>query len=214
MPGTRPAPPIKTIRFAVSGVMPGGANWANVFWSLVDLSTAHFSSTELSAWLAQVVTAYETNLGPQICNDVTITSYKGIAYNPDGSAISAERTYTHTGGNSGTMLPDQVASVISWRIDAAWRGGKPRTYLPGVTSEELVDPAHLDTTPVSDRMDAAQGFLDDINATKYGVLNDEVALGTVSFFSGNAPRSPALFFPYVDVFVNARLDTMRRRLGR
>jgi hypothetical protein len=216
MAGTRPLPPAGVARCSVSGVMPGGGNWANVFW--VQIGPAGTPPTLADADVLQCAdqlgNRYLADLGPLIAADVTITLYKAIYYQPDGTATSQEEIVAHAGTHAGTTLSDNVASCLSWKIAAAYRGGKPRTYLPGVEAGDLLNPAHLSAANVTARETAGAAFLAAVNADHISGSAYAQALGTVSFFTGNAPRAVGIFRGYSAVTVHNRLDTMRRRLGR
>jgi hypothetical protein len=60
---------------------------------------------------------------------------------------------------------------------------------------------------------AGTSFRTAINAITQGTITSTV-LGFVSFFTGNAPRSPALFFAFSGAKVHPRLGSQRRRLGK
>lgn len=216
MAGTRPLPPHGVARCSISGVMPGGGNWANVFW--IQIGPAGAPPTLVDADVHQIAdqlgTRYLTNLAPLIAADVTITLYKAIYYQPDGTATSQEEIVAHAGTHAGTTLADNVASCLSWTIGAAYRGGKPRTYLPGVETGDLLNPAHLSAASVTARIAGALAFRTAVNADTISGSGYAQLLGTVSFFTANAPRAVGIFRPYTSATVHNRLDTMRRRLGR
>jgi hypothetical protein len=194
--------------------MPSGANWANVF-CVWNGSAGHTATVaELATVIGNFHTAWSTNIKPLIATDVTMTLIKALYYNPDGSVITNEVTYTDVGTGAGTTITDATSSCLSWGILTTWRGGKPRTYLPGVWAAELLNPAHLTTTRITARQAGGTAFLAAVNAITWPVTLTNLALGTVSFYSGNAPRVPAKFFNYQSCFVHSRIDTMRRRLGK
>jgi len=196
--------------------MPGGGNWANVFWIQVGPAgtPSQLSDAEVFQIADQLETRFVTNLAPMIAADVTITLSKAIYYQPDGTATSQEKIVALAGTHAGVTLADNVASCLSWKIAAAYRGGKPRTYLPGVETGDLLNPAHLSVANVTARITAGTNFLTAVNADHIGGAALAEVLGTVSFFTANAPRAVGIFRPYVGVTVHNRLDTMRRRLGR
>lgn len=195
--------------------MPGGANWANVFWVQIGGGAAPgLSDADVLQIADQLKTRYNTNVAPVIADDVTITLTKAIYYQPDGTATAQEEVLTDAGTKSGTTIADQCCVALSWKIAAAYRGGKPRSYLPGVIAGDLLDPAHIDATPVTDYETAGGDFLTAVNADHISGSSYAQALGTVSFFTANAPRAVGIFRAYTGVTVHNRLDTMRRRLGR
>jgi hypothetical protein len=216
MAGTRPLPPHGVARCAVSGKMPGGGNWANTFWIQVGdpAAPSALSDAEVLQIADQLGSDYLAHIAPLIAADVTITLYQAIYYQPDGTATAQGEVEAHAGTHAGTTMADQVASCLSWVIAAAYRGGKPRTYVPGVETGDLLDPAHLSAANVTARQAAGAAFLAAVNAHTVGGAALPQKLGTVSFFTLNAPRAVGIFRPYTNVKVHNRLDTMRRRLGR
>jgi hypothetical protein len=195
--------------------MPGGANWANVVWIQIGGGTPpSLGDADVFQIADQVHTRYTTNIAPVIADDVTLTLVKAIYYQPTGTATAQERAFTAVGGKTGPTIADQCCVALSWVIPLAYRGGKPRSYLPGVVSADLLDPAHIDPTAVTAYAAAGAAFRTAVNADTISGSHYVQSLGTVSFFTANAPRAVGLFVPYSSVKVHNRLDTMRRRLGR
>lgn len=212
--GTRPDPPTPTIRATLSGKTGSGTNWANVFWLHAAGASGAPTITQLQGLCDQFALIFKNYLLPEVHTSWVLNQAQAIAYSAPGVAVAAETPHSYAGTKTGTALTDQVAGVLSWQIAATWRGGKPRTYLGGCVLEELVDQAHWSPTAVSARHDAGLAFLNAMNGTFWPASSTALTMGTVSFFSGNAPRSPAIFYPYIGISVHTRIDTMRRRLGR
>jgi hypothetical protein len=135
----------------------------------------------------------------------------------DAGGTSAQGVSTHApivGGGSGQCLPPNVAVAISWIIPESYRGGKPRTYLPGVSASALIDTGQsgLTSTFCSSLDAAATLLMNDFNT--HPISGSTVTLGTVSYHTGHAVRPTPLFRTYVDVKVHERVDSQRRRLGK
>lgn len=118
------------------------------------------------------------------------------------------------GTASGTLLPPQCAVVISWHIAASYRGGKPRTYLPGIpsTALNLSYDSVLNPTYATGVQTQANNFASSFNASSPG--GHDCILGTVSYHSGHAVRPTPIFRPFGEAVVHERLDSQRRRNGK
>lgn len=125
-----------------------------------------------------------------------------------------------TGAVSGTALPPQCAVALSWGITGRWRGGKPRTYIPGIPhTAQTADPgAALAPTYVTSANAAAAAFQLAVNSI--AVTGGLAELGVVSYYNKTANptpphlRSTPMWFPYTGHRVHARLDSQRRRSGK
>jgi hypothetical protein len=121
---------------------------------------------------------------------------------------------TGTGGSATAPIADNAACVvISWLSAVYWRGGKPRTYLPGVIGTATTDGVGITTSFATGIKTAAQAFRTAVNALTQGAITG-TALGFVSFRTGNADRVPPTFYAISDATVHHRLSTQRRRLGQ
>jgi hypothetical protein len=101
--------------------------------------------------------------------------------------------------------------VINWAISAYYRGGKPRTYMPGVPQSVVTDGRTLSSAYRSALATDAASFITDVNAITHGGIT-AVQLGTVSFQVGKNWRTPPIFRPYVGASVRQIMGTQRRRL--
>lgn len=209
MPSTRG--PDNTVRVAISGTL-NGQNYANVFHAL--LSTAStIAQADLDAWLTSFSAQYKTSFATLIANGVSFKDAKALLYAPGGGALASD--YTMSGSSSGgTAVIDQAAcTVMSWNSAVYWRGGKPRTYFPGVVGGSTADNKSITSGAAGTWGTAGAGFVTAINALTHSSITG-TQFGFISYFSGNAPRSPAVFFPITGAKVHLRFGTQRRRLGK
>jgi hypothetical protein len=206
--GTRPAPPVGVAKCTIRGNYTS-ANWENVFWCAI---TGSLTYSNINTFATDFYGAFQTNLLPQMdasafMTECLVTYYDG-AGNPEGS-ISA----SHAGGASGGGITAAAATVLSWKIPASWRGGKPRTYLAAPPASSLSDQRLFSDGYVASMLTSADNFLTTVNGiTLSGVT--AVRLGTVSFQHANAWRTPPVMFEYDAVAIQQRVCTQRRRLGR
>lgn len=209
----RGTPPPGSLRFAVSGVAPGGAAWANVYWIQTTVATP--TTGQMNTMVASLYSAWATAWKGKLGSNWTITLAKATYYGTAPYVITGESILTDVGTRgSASIMPDQVSACLSWLVSTTWRGGKPRTYFPGVVvSADLQDNAHITSTLIASIEGAGNAWNTAVNAyTTSPFLT--MALGTVRFFSGGVPLAPPVFLPYTGVSMHSRIATVRRRLGR
>ena len=138
---------------------------------------------------------------------------KATLYTPGGGELVSSSSMTGTGSSGGTAVAnDGTCKVASWLSTVYWRGGKPRTYLPGVSTSETTGDHSLTAGEITALKTAAAGFRTAVNALTSGGITG-TTLGFVSFRTGNADRVPPLFYAFTGATVHPRLGTQRRRLG-
>jgi hypothetical protein len=204
--------PDNSIRIAISGTQ-GTQNWANIFRCQLSTSGT-ITQADLDTWTAAFAAAYKSNLASSMTAQVSFVLAKCVLYAPGGGALVSTAAMTGAGTSGGTNVSDLSASLcLSWLSTVYWRGGKPRTYLPGVSTAQVTNNYQVASTTITGTGAAAASFRTAINALTAGTITGTV-LGFVSFNSGNAPRGTPLFFPFSGVKLHGRLATQRRRLGR
>lgn len=207
--GTRPQPPVGTARVAIDSVLSGNT-CANVVW--FDLTSAGSPNAgDLNFILGAFIDAWITRFKPYQAAQVTYLGANASWLHAAGQAIetAVTRSVVCTGG---TTVHDAGASiVVDWGINAYYRGGHPRTYLPGVVDSNTVNSSSLDPTYRSAIATAAGGVLSDVAALSHGDIT-AVKLGTVTFQTGKEWRPSPFFRQYVSAKVRSRMGTQRRRL--
>jgi hypothetical protein len=205
--GTRPDPPVGTAKVVILG-NDSGQTVENVFW----LDCAGTGTYATAGLIAQgVKTAWDTYIMAQCASHYTateciVTHYDG-AFNPQGSYSSTTPGLIVSDGE-----PASTACVLSWKIPATWRGGRPRTYVAGVPKAALLTTRQYTSSYTASMLSAGAAFRTAVNAIVHAPVTG-VELGTVSFVHANAWRTPPLFFSYAAVGVQSRICTQRRRLG-
>ena len=213
-----PRPPLaKTARIELNWQTSDMGNQAhNIMYVLSAGSTDEISVSDLTD-IANAVYGTSAPTGAQRFLPNMYSGWQLIsvtASDNGGSDNTASAVATTAGATTGTPLPPQCAVCVSWTISARYRGGHPRTYFPGLLSSDLVaaDFSELKATTATNWEEAGLNFLDDVNGTM--VSGVDLVLGTVSYFTGNAPRTTPLFRIYTGAHVHRRLDSQRRRSGK
>lgn len=135
----------------------------------------------------------------------------------DAGGTSAQANSTAAGvvGTAGgPACPPQVAVCISWSIAEVYRGGKPRTYVPGIPQSAVstASTSQLASSYAASMRTSAQAILSGIN-TMTVTGGGAFQMGTVSYHSAHAVRPVPLFRSFISSRVHERLDSQRRRNG-
>lgn len=200
------------MRVSIEGLL-NAQPWANVFWCNLS-GGASASQANLDTWLNAFQAAYKTAMAPTGTTDVQYVQAKATLFQTGGTVLHSVVAMTGTGSNGTGLLNDNSAAmIISWLSAVYWRGGKPRTYLPGIKGTDVTSGKTIASGIKNTLNTAGGGFLTAVNALSAGGIS-ATALGFVSFRSGNADRPSPLFFPITGHTVHSRLGTQRRRLGR
>lgn len=190
----------------------GGMPFANVFHCHTD-----DPGITTSAGVLDFITAFKnalsgTTLLANFSNTLHVTQFQGIVQLDADHAVESQLTASLDGGSSTTALPANECIVLSWLTSAYWRGGKPRTYLPGLTTS-FIDTNHsLADSFKSSVLTQAKAFRTAVNAITTAAV-DETRMGFLSYASNKVWRPTPLFIAFDDVTIHDRLGTQRRRLG-
>lgn len=206
--------PAGTVRVAIKG-QENGQNVVNVVWAKITPSGT-VTQADLNTWLAAYALAFKTRFAPSITSSYSFQNAQCV-YFVDGTALNtmtAEVTMTGAGSRGGTN-ENALAVVVSWVTSAYWRGGKPRTYLPATYADvDGTAKNNWNGTYLGTLLTAAGNFISDVNALTAGSTITATQFGFPSFFSGNSPRTPPVWFAITAAKLHPRVGSQRRRLGR
>jgi len=204
--------PDNSVRFSMQGLIRG-QNWANVLHMQLTTSSA-ISQADLDTWTAQIALLYENRFKVFMPSDASTVVAKAVLYTPGGGELIATSARSQAGTAGAACLQGASSKVVSWLSGVYWRGGKPRTYIPGIISGDTTASTDVLTAAIIAALKtAAQNFRTDVNAYTVGTITGTV-LGFVSFRSANAERVTPLFFSFTGAVVHPRVGTQRRRLGK
>ena len=209
-PGTRPPTPPDIVRVSIDGDI-AGQPFTNVYHCQTDNDIT--SSAGVDDFIDAFLSALSgSSLIGGLSNVTHVTGIQGVVQLDEDSAVEAQSSASITGGNGSPYLPASMCAVLSWLSSAYWRGGKPRTYLGGLSSSSA-DTNHslLDSFKTS-LQSLAEDFLDGVNAITTPAV-DQTKMGFVSYATGKVWRTTPVFFEYSGVRIHDRLGSQRRRLG-
>lgn len=208
----RPNPPAHVMRVVAAGDY-GSTRFANTFW--VRNPAANIpDQVGFGDMVHYIATQWASRMSPFCSTNVIWNTADGLYYGPTGADLGATRAFSDFGNGSGAGLPANNSVCIGWSVQQHYRGGHPRSYLPGVLQGQLQDEASWLATYTDSIAQAANDFRDDVQNASYGGLSD-LRLGVVSFVLRGEWREPPVFRDYVDggASVDTRVDSQRRRLG-
>lgn len=198
---------------AIVRIRVGGTIDTEVFNNIfhVQYSGGAPSVVSLSSVCSDFATAYNDNFLALIPTSVTVTTVEAQDLTTP-LASQASISFSEAGTRSGTSFPNNVAVCVSWKINVRYRGGHPRTYLPGGVLADLNGGNRWSDAFVTAAEGAADSFLDDVNAITAG--GSTYKLVCLSYVRNKIALVPPVPYTIQSVVVDHRPDTQRRRLGR
>jgi hypothetical protein len=208
-------PLLDTVKLILNWTGPGAVTAKNIMYALLVPSIDTTNPANLLIIANNMMSAAaSSNLTQNIAAPWVLSS---VTAKDNGLESGAFSTSTHaavTGGAAAPAVPPQSAVVISWGINASYRGGKPRTYLPGLASSYTTPSggAGITTAAASAIEGYATAFMNAFNESLISSTNP--ALGTISYQTGHVPRPTPIFREFFSATVHERLDSQRRRSGK
>jgi hypothetical protein len=193
----------------VIGLTMNGIPAANVF-HVWDSAGGDFSQTEVDALAQGVFVAYHTNFKASMQAGTAATSCVAQSLASITSPVGSF-TGSVAGTNSGTVMPNSLACVISWKTQRRYRGGHGRTYFGGLPNNAFQGATLFDGNYCAILSAAANAFRLAIPLITLPAART-VVLAIPHYRRNGALLNP----PEVDIVtgqgVNNKVDTQRRRL--
>lgn len=168
---------------------------------------------DLDTLAAAMSSRYATNFLPLLSGSCALSSTQVILYTGGDSSEG----FAGAGGNGShiqSALPASVSVCLSWHIAPHYKGGHPRTYLPGITGDRAANASSWSSDTLTAFSSAGNAFHSAVESIPpMGSRITAVQHGTVSFVRNNAWRNPPVFYRFTSCTVDSRIDTQRRRLG-
>lgn len=199
------------LKVAVRGTIQG-TGWVNTFHvkytgtapSAADLTT--FANALAPIYKNRLMTGTQSTGSTMVGIDVTDLSAE--------TSPKVTTTQSQAGNVAGTALPAGSSIVISWNIQRRYRGGHPRTYVPGLTITSLnsSNSSQVSAAQISTLGAGASGFISDVAALTVGTASCKLVC--LSYYQGRALRGTPQTFDITGAAVHSRMDSQRRRLGK
>lgn len=196
-----------------------GKPWGTHFWIEADPGAAPVQA-DLDTLAADIETLYLAQVVPAYSDSTTYVETQAEWFDGAGGTIVGSSSNPDNGGDTGSELPLSNCVVITWHITAAYRGGKPRNYLSGMTESMTGGSTNSITNTIANAFRTGwTAILTGVNAMTLDAL--PVSMGTYSAFkdaaerAGTPPpvaRTVQLFRAYNSCVVKTQIGTQRLRL--
>jgi hypothetical protein len=212
-----PQPPGGTLQVAISGDFDG-APWTNIFHAAVDGYEAAVEA-DVIGLVHQFYNSYIGAITPEQSSELTALRADGILWQDDGTELLGSYSNPVAGGDGGVVLDASVAVVISWRVAAHWKGGHPRTYIPGIVQDRLDTTRQFSTATVTAFQAAANAFVASVVSLTQGPLSITSLAVLRRFGNGGSETVPKTYLdppelvPIVSGIARGHIGSQRRRLG-
>jgi len=169
------------------------------------------TGTDLSSACHQMLTAYETRFTTHLSSDLVTQSCSAVDLS---SSLGATGNFSSalTGGGGSTTEAASIALCVSWAIGRHYRGGHPRTYLPGIPTGARQDAGHVTAAYATAVQTDAIGFISAVNGIT--TTGRTWLFVTVHYYSGGVISITPITDNITGAAVNTRYDSQRRRTGR
>lgn len=190
--------------------------WVNVLYLQYSGTAPDVSA--LNSVATSIGNAWNTNFASLADTTVIMNEVKLIDLTNRGSAISDVTGMNHPGTRAGTNLTNQVAAVVSWRINHRYRGGHPRSYMPFGVLGDVTTGRTWTTTFTGLVTTGAGAFRTALNAITWSGAT--VKMVSMNFYSHDPATGEKTYVippvPYTiqSAVCHGRVDTQRRRLGK
>lgn len=161
---------------------------------------------DLAALTDEVRAYIVSSLLPALSSAIQLVRVVGVLLDVvDGFTVTNTTGLPASGGDSGDVLPNNVALCISVRTANRGRSFRGRNYIPGIAKTHTAD-SEFTTSAVTGLVGIWEGLT--------ALAGDAGWTRTVvSRFSGHAPRTTGIATPVTAVFaVDNVVDSQRRRL--
>jgi len=207
-------PPDGSIKIEYSGTYLG-SRWAVVHWFAGDL-TGLPSAADLDSIANDAATAFHDKLvGPFCHTSCHFTETAVTVFLPLSQKRRRVRVADSTGADSSDPLPAQVSILIDWSSLDGRKGGKPRSYMPGVPSGHVTESYSVDPSDLATLNGHVADYVTAVNAISAGAVTSMKFVEMV-FVSGGAylPTGSTFTFDIDSGHVRPVLATQRRRSER
>jgi hypothetical protein len=202
-----PAVP-NVIRVAQSGYV-NTVQWANVYHFAYDNGPA--TEADLNTWAEGFYTHFGSTIAQCVGNTTTYGTIDVIDLTTPSSAV---------GGYSGPDLGDAIAAadnavcwLVNHKIARRYRGGHPRTYIPGTGGANITSGNTWAETILGTMQEAVTSFYAACLAIDTPSCTG-AQLVSVSYYTAGELRDEPLVDVVTGSTVSPMIATQRRRLGK
>jgi hypothetical protein len=193
----------------------GPTTWANILYFQVEGTGTPIPTDAFTVLESAMHDLYANVFAPAMHSPEWTTTTQKIGYRDSSSSMSRITIADAIAGAATSSDPEaaQVALLINWATGDPRKGGKARTYVPGIEKGQLQDTARLTTSMISNTNTALATWFASLPTRSHGTATGLV-LVEMSFVNAKADRANAVAFPVIIGSVNPIVATQRRRVDR
>lgn len=194
----------------VSGTFDEAA-WTNDF-AIKGTAPSGLGIPAVASLASAFLNAYASTFPGQVSSDWAATECR-IIWSLLGVPIEGAGSGSHPGGHAATSTNASQCMVISWHDGTYYRGGKPRTYMTGISDSVALGSTEWTSAATSAMAAAANTFHADVNALTAGGFS-EISLGVFHRVTHGSSLVPWEFQPFIagSATVRQKQGSQRRRL--
>lgn len=204
--------PDNSVRVVNEGVYDV-VTWANVFYCTFDGAIDGSIIADLNAWVDGFISAsaqlYNTS---GLSNKLYHLRTKAKFMDSSSAITRVVRPSTNQGTASGDAVEGQVCLLLDAVTRDARRGGKSRTYIPGLAETALADSANLSPAAIASFTTNANAFHNAVNTLT--LQTHHTHLVEMSFVNAKALRGTGVGFEILSYNASNAIATQRRRVDR
>lgn len=171
-----------TIKTILQYALPGVASVIN---RLFFTGTGSTTNAALNTWCGNVAASWNTNMAPLIAPACTLVAVTAEDLTSGTSPVGAWAG-SHPGTSSNLIFDPAAAFIVKNLIANRYRGGHPRTYIPGVpSSNQASNGANTwNTTDAAGLLTQWKAFLSAISGSSGPTGYSGMAQSVVPYYSG------------------------------
>ncbi len=153
------------------------------------MNRLHFSysgtlnAADAATWLTAMNTALKSFVAAQLNSQLSLFLME-LTDLTSNTAPQVSNSSGQVGGDGNPGLSAGVALVVSYELARRYRGGKPRTYIPGCAAGWLTNPSQWNPTQLNNVVTAWGTFLTACQTTPGGTAIGTINLVNISYYSG------------------------------
>lgn len=173
----------QTIKTILQYTLPGvAAALTRLFFT----GTGSTTNAALNTWCGNVAASWNTNMAPLIAPGCVLVAVTAEDLTSATSPIGAWAG-SHPGTNAGTQFEPSASFVVKNLIANRYRGGHPRTYIPGVptTNQNSAGANTWGSTNANTLLTAWLAFLSAVSGSSGPTGYTGLAQSVVPYYSGS-----------------------------
>lgn len=176
--------------------------------------TGALSSTDAATWLANIVAGLHTNVVNLMSNTISTTSHE-LTDLTSTSAAQVLNSTSATGGQVAVPLASGTAMIMKHKIARRYRGGHPRTYIPGIPQADLLNPTQWGSVALGNMVAGYTAYIAAATANTNPAAIGVITHVNVSYFAGftNKTNSSGRTHPVPTPRVTPVVDTIINTSG-